>query len=94
MFGTIKKNWYKINNDVEYSTNFRFFYENQMFTSQEPHEFIIKVISRLDGKVLGIIEANKHNGEIDDFDLTQRLKDIHSNLIEGKVYKEKGAFVN
>ena len=87
------KNWYKVG-DIEYSTNFRFFLEHQVFTDQKPHEFIIKVISRLDGKQLGIIEAYKRDGSIEDINLKFKLKEIHQNILNGEVYDEKGIFTN
>lgn len=94
MFGITQKNWYKIKKGLEFSTNFRYFSEHQIVTTQKPNEFVVKVISVQDGKVLGELEANRRTGAIEDFDLKQQLKDLHANLLEGKVYEAKGEFTN
>ena len=94
MFGTITKNWYKINDEVEYSTNYRFFLEHQIFVSHPKHSFEVKVISRLDGKVLEEFNTNKHTGEIEGFELDLKLREIHKKLLKGEIYDEKGEFVN
>lgn len=94
MFGTITKNWYKINDEIEYSTNYRFFLEHQILVSHPTNSFEVTVISRLDGKVLDKFNTNKHDGKIEGFELDLKLKEIHKRLLKGEFYKQKGEFVN
>lgn len=89
---TVTKNWYQITPEVEYSTNFRFFKDNQIFLNQVGRD--IKVISRLDGKVLKIIKTDSRYHQINGFELDLSLKVLHTEILQGSIYDTKGVFTN
>jgi hypothetical protein len=83
------KNWYKVNDSVTYSVNFRYFIEHEVEVI-EVDRLTKKIVSKIDNRLLELIKVNPHEG----FDLEYKLKVLHTNLLKGQVYKEKGVFVN
>lgn len=94
MFGNITKNWYRINDEVEYSTNYRFFLEHQILVDHPINTVEYIVSSRLDGKVLEKFNSMAKDGNFEGFELDLKLKAIHRKLLNGEIYEEKGEFVN
>ncbi len=81
------KNWYHVNDEVEYSTIYRFFLDNQLLVSRSNN--IISFSSRLDGTLFKELTLPFRNGESED----SICREIHKNLLNGKYYKN-GKFIN
>lgn len=88
-----KKNWYKIKEDVEYSTDFNFFLQHQIAT------FItngntITFVSRLEAK--GFYQKKFGTISIiartDNIDVNKKCREIHKEILAGR--HGKGTFVN
>jgi hypothetical protein len=90
MTTTANKPWFKINKDVEYSTNYNFFKENQVFISKtgKNHSFC----SRLEAKVFKKKIAVTKSGQIENVELENELRIIHGEILAGK--HGEGKFVD
>ena len=84
------KSWYKINKDVEYSTDFKFFSENQIRIRRTgtKHSFY----SRLEAKKFSEKNAFNRNGILDDCDIIAETQKVHKEILLG--IHGKGEFVN
>jgi hypothetical protein len=76
------KNWYKINKDVEYSTSFKFFSENQLriVRTGTRHNFC----SRLESKSFLETICLYKGGEYCDADIMAMSMKIHKEILAGK----------
>lgn len=98
------KKWFKVSKSVEYSTDFNFFYEHQLFitisgsrlsisSSIEQKCFRIKLDTF--GLDLYLPQKDENGRSIIDTDFIRKeAKKIHSNLLEGKYHPEGGEFVD
>jgi len=79
---TTQKPWFKINADIEYSTNFKFFSENQIRIIRigKKHSFC----SRLEAKAFKTEIALNSQGMMDDFDIISLSKKIHQEILAGQ----------
>ena len=70
------KTWYQMTNSIEYSTNYNFFRENQIriVTSNNQYNFCSKLENK---SFLG-------NCELNDIDIEEIVKEIHTNLLNGE----------
>ena len=84
------KEWFRINKDVEYSTNFKFFSENQVRIVKSGNKY--KYCSRLESKCFKIDSAIFGNNEFSDSHLIKEFKIIHKEILAGK--HGKGELVN
>ena len=83
-----KNKWFKINsplktkNIVEYSTDFDFFSNHQIRVVRvgARHTFC----SRLEAKTFKIERALSKDGGISDFEIVQKVKTIHSEILKGQ----------
>jgi len=77
-----KKTWFKINKDVEYSTDFKFFSENQIrvVRTGTKHYFC----SRLEPKKFSDKLAFNKEGVLDDCDIVSETLKIHKEILAGK----------
>lgn len=77
-----KKSWYKINEDVEYSTSFKFFSEHQLrvVRSGTRHNFC----SRLESKSFLKTICLYSNGEYPSTDIMAIAMKIHREILAGK----------
>lgn len=84
------KSWYKINKDVEYSTDFKFFSENQIrvIRTGSRHSFC----SRLEPKKFSERIAFNRTGTLDDCDIIIEANKIHKEILAGQ--HGKGELVN
>jgi len=82
---TKTKPWYKIKDDVEYSTDFKFFSENQIrvVRTGTKHNFC----SRLEAKSFKTIIAYNNKGELDFVDIVHTTRLIHKEILAGKHHK-------
>lgn len=76
------KQWYQLSSGVEYSKDFKFFVENQIFVSLsgKAHSFC----SRLEKKTFKVVNAVAKGGIIPDFEIEIICKEIHKEIFEGK----------
>ena len=88
---TAIKPWYKIKDEVEYSTDFKFFSENQIriVRTGTKHNFC----SRLEAKSFKTILAYNRKGELDAADITHITHLIHKEILSGK-HHEGGKYVD
>lgn len=91
MSATATKPWFHINKDVEYSTDFKFFSENQIrvVRTGTKHNFC----SRLEAKSFATKLAFNRNGELDEADIIFETKKIHKEILAGK-HHATGTFVD
>lgn len=76
----MKKQWFLIRG-VEYSTDFKFFLENQILTSKSSETFgQLKFCSRLESFVFGFIDVKFENDEIE---IKSMCRSIHTKLLSG-----------
>lgn len=77
-----QKTWFRINADIEYSTDFKFFSENQIRIVRigKKHSFC----SRLEAKTFKEQIAFNSEGMMDDFDITSITKKIHQEILAGQ----------
>jgi len=87
---TAIKPWFRINKDVEYSTDFKFFSENQIRIVRRGtrHSFC----SRLEAKTFGVKLAFNYEGTLEGADLIVISQKIHQEILEGK--HGEGKFVD
>jgi len=85
-----KKSWFRINKDVEYSTDFKFFSTNQIRIVRNGK--LYSFCSRLESKTFEVKPAFLKNGVIDEIDLGVISRIIHKEIITGK--HGKGKLVN
>jgi len=83
------KNWFKVG-EQEYSTNLRFFKENQISYSKSGD--MISFFSRLEKKLFKEINIQDHRNELADNDLDKIIQEIHNDLLMGKF--GKGIYIN
>ena len=76
------KQWYQLPNGVEYSKDFKFFVENQIFVSRsgKQHSFC----SRLEKKTFKNVTAINKSGIMTDLDIELTCKVIHQEIFQGK----------
>jgi len=76
------KTWFKINKDIEYSTDFKFFSENQIrvVRTGTKHSFC----SRLESKKFSEKLAFNKEGVLDDCDIVSETLKIHKEILAGK----------
>jgi hypothetical protein len=83
------KKWYHVNKDVEYSTNLKFFVENQVACVINKEGYPeISIFSRLDGKVFlkskdVLVNVVTCNVELK---VPGLMAQVHKELLEGKFY--------
>jgi len=79
---TAKKPWFRINKDVEYSTDFKFFSENQIrvIRTGTKHSFC----SRLEAKKFSEKRAFNREGTLDDVNIIGETKKIHQEILAGQ----------
>jgi len=77
-----KKPWFRINADIEYSTDFKFFSENQIRVVRTGtiHSFC----SRLEPKTFKKVIAFNSKGIMDDCDIISKTKEIHTEILAGQ----------
>ncbi len=85
-----KKEWFRINKNVEYSTSFKFFRENQIYIikSGTRHKFC----SRLESKVFLEKICPYFTGDYPESDIFVMTMKIHNEILAGK--HGKGKFVD
>lgn len=96
MTATAQKKWFRMNepvkakDDVEYSTDFKFFVENQIrvVRSGTKHSFC----SNLEAKTFQVKFAVNREGRLDEADIMHTIKLIHQEILAGK--HGAGEFVN
>lgn len=86
---TEKKPWFRINKDVEYSTSFKFFRENQIRIVN--NGTINDFVSRIEAKKFHTVKSVFRNGEVPQPDADLMLMIIHKEILAGK--HGKGTFV-
>lgn len=86
-----KKAWFHINEDVEYSTDFTFFCQHQVRLVKSGYRY--NFCSRLEGKTFRIEKAIFRDNEFSDKELTDKWKEIHSEILAGK-HHTNGKFVD
>jgi hypothetical protein len=79
--------WYRINKDVEYSTDFDWFAKHQARLVKSGNKYTF--CSRLESKVFKIKSAVLGNNEFSDSELIETWKEIHKEILEGKHGKGK-----
>lgn len=79
---TKAKEWYRINEDVEYSTSFKFFSENQIRIVRSGTRY--NFYSRLESKSFLKIICPYSNGEYCDADIIGIYIGIHNEILAGK----------
>ena len=79
---TKKAQWYRINKDVEYSTDFKFFSENQIriVRTGKRHNFC----SRLEAKKFKDVIAVNAKGTLMDSEIELACRQIHKEILTGK----------
>jgi len=79
---TTKAQWYRINKDVEYSQDFKFFSENQIriVRTGKRHNFC----SRLEAKKFKDVIAVNRSGSLSDSEVVLVCKSIHTEIFSGK----------
>lgn len=82
MTATANKPWFRINKDVEYSTDYQFFRDNQVFISKSGIKY--SFCSRLEAKVFKTKTAVTKSGQIENMELENELRIIHSEILAGK----------
>lgn len=88
--------WYRLNQKnkegdvVEYSTDFKFFTENQIRVVKSGKRYTF--CSRLESKCFLEKIAHNRTGELDDADMTHYTRLIHKEILNGK--HGKGELVN
>jgi hypothetical protein len=90
------KKWYYIKKDVEYSTDLKFFIENQVTYSINREGYpTLTVFSRLDGKVFhrGKNVLDTLNSKDIESEVPNIIAEVHKNLLEGKYYPD-GKFID
>lgn len=96
MINHMTKQWFKISSPIktkgviEYSTDFNFFLNNQirLVKTGTRHTFC----SRLEAKTFKEVTAINKKGEISDFELIQKAKEVHVEILSGK--HGQGEFVD
>lgn len=83
----VKKKWFRIDepkskDDVEYSTNFKFFVENQIrvVRSGKQHSFC----SNLEAKIFKVVDAVNREGRLSEAEIEVYIKAIHKEILAGK----------
>jgi len=76
-----EKNWFKTG-EVEYSTDLKFFSENQILIIQRGTKHIF--CSRLESKTFQTKLAYTRNGMIDDAETSVAIHQIHQEILSGK----------
>ena len=84
-----KKTWFKTG-EVEYSTDLKFFLENQILIIQRGTKHIF--CSRLESKTFQTKLAYTRNGIIDDAETSVIIHQIHQDILSGKF--GKGELIN
>lgn len=79
--------WYRINKDVEYSTDFDWFSKHQARLVKSGSKYTF--CSRLESKVFKTKSAVFGNSEFSDSELIATWKEIHKEILEGKHGKGK-----
>ena len=74
--------WYRINKDVEYSTDFDWFLKHQALIAKSGNEYIF--CSRLESKVFKIKIAISGGYELSDSKKIETWKEVHKEILEGK----------
>jgi hypothetical protein len=82
MTTTAQKPWFRINAGIEYSTDFKFFSENQIriVRTGKKHSFC----SRLEAKTFKTEIALGSQGMMDDCDIVSISKQIHKEILAGQ----------
>lgn len=77
-----KKSWFRINKDIEYSTDFKFFSENQIriVRTGTKHTFC----SRLESKTFATKLGFNSKGVLDESDIIHQTMLIHKEILAGK----------
>lgn len=86
-----KKPWFHINEDVEYSTDFKFFSENQIRIVRTGTKY--QFCSRLEAKTFKTVIAYNRKGILDEADIIYNTRLIHAEILAGKHHKG-GKFVD
>lgn len=81
------KPWFRINKDVEYSTNFQFFFDNQIRIVKTGTKY--QFCSRLEAKEFSTKIAVNRKGELDEADIRYETGKIHKDILAGKHGKGK-----
>jgi len=79
--------WYKLREEIEYSTDFNFFLYNQV--SATPNNGYLKFNSRLEKKEFKLVRLK---GEFDRDKMIEECRKIHEEILQGK--HGKGTFTN
>jgi hypothetical protein len=74
--------WYQINKDVEYSTYFNFFLENQIIVSKSGKNYSFN--SRLEKKCFMVKTEITSNGTMDNEIIKHYCRVIHNEILNGK----------
>lgn len=83
----MEKTWFKIKEPlktkdvVEYSTDYRFFIENQVRVVRTGTRY--NFCSRLEAKTFKSLNEIGRKGELNNFEIELRLKEIHSEILKG-----------
>lgn len=86
------KPWFRVNKDVEYSTDFTFFKFNQARLVKSGNKYTF--CSRLEAKTFKTERAlNSTTYEFTDTELINKWKEIHAEIIAGK-HHEGGKLVD
>lgn len=78
----MEKQWYRISDTVEYSTDFTFFMTNQINVVKSNNMY--KFNSRLESKCFGIKHAIFGNYCLTDEQIQEAIKEIHTDILNGK----------
>jgi len=80
------KTWYRINKNVEYSTDFDFFLKNQIsFVQKDITKFVF--YSRLENKFFAQKSSclrSANNYKFTDEEILEFCREIHKEILEGK----------
>jgi len=88
----IKKPWFHINEDVEYSTDFTFFKFNQARLVKSGNKYTF--CSRLEAKTFRVERALFGiNHEFTEAELVDKWKEIHKEILAGK-HHPNGKFID
>lgn len=82
--------WYRISKNVEYSTDFDFFFKNQILVVRS--NITYSFCSRLESKIFETKKAIFGNHELSDEEVKETCKKIHQEILDGK--HGKGKIVN